>query len=60
VSLNLRQRKALARLRGDMSLERPPMPPIYSAPFVIKVRNFLLAVATGVVVFSITVWYCLS
>ena len=60
VSLNVRQRKALARLRGDMSLERVPLPPIYAGQFAWKVRNFLLAVAAGVVVFFTTVWVCIQ
>ena len=59
----LSQRKALARLRSDMSLERAPLPPIYSAPFARKAKAFfaVLAISVGLIALAVaTAYVCIT
>ena len=59
MSLNYRQRKALARLRGDMSLERAPMPPIYTYPSVRMLGRAIYMAGVPLAVLIITIWVCM-
>lgn len=63
MSLSIRQRKALASLRDDMTLQRAPMPPIYDSGFARKVRNFVIAALLSLAFVSVsaaTAYCCIT